>query len=105
MKTLSSEKIIKQLNVLIDEWKQQFDNPPKDFDVRFTLNTCNMLVLNNTVLCDIGNVVYDSMDYDIETLSFVDTNGFMYEIGIDWPYHKPPYISYIHKSEILYCAS
>lgn len=105
MNFLPNDKILTQLNTLIEEWKNQFDNPPTNLELKFSINTCSMIVLNRTVICDVANVVYDSMDYDAETLSFVDSEGYMYEIGITWPFGEDPHLGYIQKSQILYCAS
>lgn len=105
MNFLPNEKILAQLNELIEEWRTDFYTPPTPFDLEFSINTCNMLVLNGIVICSIDDVTYDCMDYDAEALYFADNAGHVYEIELTWSYGEVPSISCIRKSQIIYCAS
>ena len=95
--------VIEQMNSLICEWCEMFDDPPAPM-ITFSESDLGMLLCNGIALCEISKVDLESLMYDIEFVLFSTKDGCEFELGIFWRFAEPPHLSYIKKSQTLYEA-
>lgn len=101
---LSREAIIVEANGVVEEWRNQFENPPAEPPVSFTINDADMLCANGVVLFPIHNFNPEALCFDVDSICVVDITGTEYEIGINWRVSGPPYMAFVHKRTSLYIA-
>lgn len=101
---MTNEKIVTHVNYLVKQWSEQFENPPKELPVYFSVNDSGMLCANGVVLFLAQHIFLDSLDFEIERLLVSSSDGDEFEIGINWPVAGPPYMSYIVKKTTLFAA-
>ena len=100
----TNEEILAQVNALVQEWLGQFENPPTEPPVTFTLTDSRMLCANGVVLCAIRDVNLESLEFESEALYIATNSGEVFEIGINWSFAAPPYMLFVKKSSTLYAA-
>lgn len=76
--------IIKRLENMAAEWKDQFDNPP-DFPLSFSASAADKLLLNGMELCDIADIDPEALAFDVELLEIGPIR-----LRLDWPYNGKP---------------
>lgn len=96
--------VVDQMNSLVCEWCDMFDNPPEPM-IRFSENDLGILLCNGIALCEISKVDVESFMYDMEFILFSTKDGCEFELGVCWRFAEPPYLSYIKKNMTLYQAS
>lgn len=101
---MTNQEILANINGLVDEWRNQFDNPPEESPVTFTVTDCGLLCANGTVLFPLRDVCLDSLSYELEAIYLGTCSGQEYEIGFNWPVAAPPHMSFIKRTDVLYAA-
>lgn len=101
---MTKDKILSQVNALVQEWLGQFENPPEEVPVTFTVTEAHMLCANGVVLCPIQDVNLDALEFEVESLYVSSHSGEVFEIGINWRFAGPPYMLFVKKSNTLYAA-
>ena len=100
----TNEDILKIVNLLVEEWASQFENPPAEKPIKFTITEAGLLCANGVALFPAYKINPDSMSFDVHNLCLSSCDGEEYELGIIWSFGKPPFMSYVSKKEILYAA-
>ena len=100
----TNEDILKISNLLVKEWSNQFENPPADMPVKFTISETGMLCANGVALFPAYKINPDSMSYELDTISLCSCDGEEFEIGIIWGFGAPPYMSFACKKTTIFAA-
>ncbi len=96
------EIILTGFSCLVEEWKHRFEESP-NIVINFDVDGTNMLRLNGIALCPLSYIdSITSLTFEAETFWLVTNAGMIFEICLEWPYEKDPYIASIYKQEELY---
>lgn len=78
-------EIITRMERLSASWKAQFDRPPAELPLRWTVDAAGMLRLDGRAVCDAADVAAGE-SYDVELLDLPLRSGRHAEVKIVWPY-------------------
>lgn len=85
-------KIIDRMEKLSASWKAQFDNPPEELPLHWTVDAAGMLRLDGHTVCRADEVATGEA-YDVELLQLPLKAGRRARIKIVWPYAGQPSFS------------
>ena len=94
---------IEYLNAAVSEWGKQFDHEGC-LNFRFSVTEYGTLIANDRLLCCAKDVDFDSISYDVDTITFIAGDD-IFDINIHWPFLGAPYVKYITKTSVLYKIS
>ena len=101
---VTNEVIINHLDALVQEWKGQFDNPPEESPVNFTISDSGMLCVNGIILFNAHKVDLSSLAFEVEAFYISSCDGEEYELGLNWRVTGLPYLAFVSKTTMLYAA-
>lgn len=78
-------EIITRMERLSASWKAQFDNPPEELPLHWTIDAAGMLRLDGHTVCRAADVAAGE-SYDVELLELPLLAGRHAEVKIVWPY-------------------
>lgn len=82
---MEKRKIIDRLEKLSASWKAQFDNPPEELPLHWTVDAAGMLRLDGHTVCR-ADEVDTGEAYDVELLELPLQAGRRARVKIIWPY-------------------
>jgi hypothetical protein len=82
---MEKRKIIDRMERLSACWKAQFDNPPEELPLHWTVDATGMLRLDGHTVCRADEVATGE-GYDVELLELPLLAGRYAEVKIVWPY-------------------
>lgn len=103
-KKYTNEDILKIANLLVEEWSSQFENPPAEMPVKFTITEAGMLCANGVALFPAYKINPDSMGFEVDSLCISSCDGEEFEFGIIWGFAGPPYLSFVTKKTTVFAA-
>ena len=89
---MEKRKIIDRLEKLSASWKAQFDNPPEELPLHWTVDAAGILRLDGQTVCRAADVAAGE-SYDVELLDLPLQAGRRARIKIVWPYAGQPSFS------------
>ncbi len=104
--TVRNQRLLAGLQTLIDEWRDEFENPPST-KLEFTADPMGMLYFNGIPLCPASHIDSpESLSCDCEVFTLHTNAGAAFEILIEWPFSESgeemPYLSRITMLRDLY---
>jgi hypothetical protein len=92
---MKTTTIINRLNKLTADWKAQFDNPPEELSLAWSVDANGVLRLDGEGLCPVS-IVRPCTCFDVEWLRLETKEGCI-NIDIEWPYSGPASIGVIER--------
>lgn len=85
MEKMKRGQLIDRMERLSAEWKAQFDRPPADLPLRWTVDAAGVLRLDGQTVCRAADVTAGET-YDVELLDLPLKAGRRAMVKIIWPY-------------------
>ena len=108
--TLRNQVLLTGLEVMIDEWRDEFECRPQT-KLEFAIDSLGMLLFNGIALCPVSQIDSpESLSCDCELFTLRTNVGEVFELYIEWPYAEEektsePYLSRITKLRDLYTCT
>lgn len=89
---MKKSEIITRMERLSASWKAQFDSPPAELPLHWTIDAAGVLRLDGHAVCNAADVAAGE-SYDVELLQLQMCDGRQAKVKIVWPYSAPAKIA------------